>query len=70
VRRIVWIGASSGNGHLRRIRESEDEATFTFLGPVPGANSAAFEAVASLDTLANLYFVSTRSYSTLAFHSL
>jgi Tol biopolymer transport system component len=40
-----------------------DDATFTLLGPVPGANSAQLDAVASLDTLGNLYFISTRSYS-------
>jgi len=38
--------------------------TFTFLGPVPGVNSPELDAVASLDTLGNFYFVSTRSYST------
>ncbi len=41
-----------------------DDQTFTFLGPLPGANSAALDAVASLDTLGNFYFVSTRSYAT------
>jgi hypothetical protein len=41
-----------------------DDATFTFLGPVAGANSSQLDAVASLDTLETLYFVSTRSYST------
>jgi hypothetical protein len=41
-----------------------DDQTFMFLGPVPGANSPQLDAVASLDTLGNLYFISTRSYST------
>jgi Tol biopolymer transport system component len=41
-----------------------DDQTFTFLGPVPGVNSPALDAVASLDTLGNLFFVSNRSYST------
>ncbi len=41
-----------------------DDQTFTFLGPLPGVNSAALDAVASLDTLGNFYFVSTRSYAT------
>jgi Tol biopolymer transport system component len=41
-----------------------DDATFTFLGPVPGAIGPTLDAVASLDTFGNLYFVSTRSYST------
>src|ERR1700727_2124977 len=41
-----------------------DDATFTFLGQVPGANSPELDAVASLDALGNLYFISTRSYST------
>jgi Tol biopolymer transport system component len=41
-----------------------DDATFTFLGPVPGVNSAELDAVASLDASGTLYFVSTRSYST------
>lgn len=41
-----------------------NDQTFTFLGPVPGVNSPELDAVASLDTLGNLYFVSTRSYAT------
>src|ERR1700689_4934965 len=41
-----------------------DDQTFTLLGPIPGANSPQLDAVASLDTLGNFYFVSTRSYST------
>jgi Tol biopolymer transport system component len=41
-----------------------DDQTFTLLGPITGANSSALDAVASLDTLGNFYFVSTRSYST------
>jgi hypothetical protein len=40
-----------------------DDQTFTFLGPVVGVNSPALDAVASLDTLGNFYFVSTRSYA-------
>jgi len=39
-----------------------DDETFTFLGPVPGVNSPQLDAVASLDSLGNFYFVSTRSY--------
>ena len=41
-----------------------DDQTFTFLGPVPNVDSPQLDAVASLDTLGNFYFVSTRSYST------
>ncbi len=41
-----------------------DERTFAFLGPVPGADGPELDAVASLDTLGNFYFISTRSYST------
>lgn len=41
-----------------------DDQTFTFIGPVPGVNSPQLDAVASLDTLGNFYFVSTRSYAT------
>ena len=41
-----------------------DDQTFTFLGPVPGVNSPALDAVASLDTLWTFYFVSSRSYAT------
>ena len=41
-----------------------DDQTFTFIGPVPNANSPQLDAVASLDTLGNFYFISTRSYST------
>jgi Tol biopolymer transport system component len=40
-----------------------DDQTFAFLGPVVGVNSPALDAVASLDTLGNFYFVSTRSYA-------
>ena len=40
-----------------------DDRTFTFLGPVPGVNGPALDAVASLDGLGNFYFVSTRSYA-------
>jgi hypothetical protein len=44
-----------------------DDRTFTFLGAVPDVNSPQLDAVASLDTLGNFYFVSTRSFaSTLA----
>jgi hypothetical protein len=41
-----------------------DDQTFTFLGPLPGVNSPELDAVASLDSLGNFYFVSTRSYAT------
>lgn len=41
-----------------------DDQTFTFLGPVPGVNSPELDAVASLDTHGNFYFISTRSYAT------
>jgi hypothetical protein len=41
-----------------------DDQTFTFLGSVPGVNSPELDAVASVDTLGNFYFVSNRSYST------
>ena len=41
-----------------------DDQTFTLVGPIPGANSPQLDAVASLDTLGNLYFISTRSYAT------
>lgn len=40
-----------------------DDQTFTFLGPIPGVNSTSLDAVASLDTLGNFYFISTRSYA-------
>jgi len=39
-----------------------NDETFTSLGPLPGVNSPELDAVASLDTLGTLYFVSTRSY--------
>jgi len=38
-----------------------DDQTFTFRGEVVGANSSALDAVASLDTLGQFYFVSARS---------
>lgn len=41
-----------------------DDQTFTFRGAVAGANSTSLDAVASLDSLGNFYFVSTRSYAT------
>jgi len=41
-----------------------DDQTFTFLGPLPNVNSPELDAVSSLDTLGNFYFVSTRNYST------
>jgi hypothetical protein len=41
-----------------------DDQTFTFVGPLPGVNSPQLDAVASLDSLGNFYFISTRSYST------
>ncbi len=41
-----------------------DDATFRFLGAVPGVNSPSLDAVPSLDLLGNFYFVSTRSYTT------
>lgn len=41
-----------------------DGLNFQFQGPIQGANSAALDGVASLDTNGNFYFVSTRSYTT------
>jgi WD40-like Beta Propeller Repeat len=41
-----------------------DDQTFTYLGPVPNVDSPQLDAVASLDTMGNFYFVSTRSYAT------
>lgn len=41
-----------------------DDQTFTFLGPIPGVDGPELDAVASLDSLGNFYFISTRSYST------
>jgi Tol biopolymer transport system component len=41
-----------------------DDQTFTFLGSVAGVNSPELDAVASVDTLGNFYFVSNRSYAT------
>jgi Tol biopolymer transport system component len=49
------------NRHLYYATRIDDQ-TFTFRGEVVGANSVALDAVASLDTLGRLYFVSTRSY--------
>lgn len=40
-----------------------DGLNFQFQGPIQGANSAALDAVASLDVNGNFYFVSTRSYA-------
>ena len=39
-----------------------DDHTFTARGVIKGANSPALDAVASMDTSGNLYFISTRSY--------
>jgi hypothetical protein len=41
-----------------------DDQTFDYIGPVPGVNSSQLDAVPSLDTLGNFYFVSNRSYTT------
>ncbi len=44
-----------------------DDSTFLFKGEITGANSDYLDAVASMDTSNNFYFVSTRSYdSTLS----
>ena len=40
-----------------------DDHTFRFAGPVPGVNSPALDAVASLDAEGNFYFISNRSYA-------
>lgn len=39
-----------------------DARTFRSLGPLRGANSPALDAVASMDRLGRLYFISTRNY--------
>jgi len=39
-----------------------DDVTFRFRGEIAGANSAALDAVASMDLAGNFYFISTRSY--------
>jgi len=39
-----------------------DDLTFSYLGEIPGVNTAALEGVPSMDRDGNLYFVSTRSY--------
>ena len=41
-----------------------DDLHFAYQGPVQGVNTPSLDAVASLDTLGNFYFISTRSYST------
>jgi WD40-like Beta Propeller Repeat len=41
-----------------------DDVNFTFQGPVQGVNTPSLDAVASLDTLGNFYFISNRSYAT------
>lgn len=41
-----------------------DALTFQYQGPVSGANSAALDAVASMDQNGAFYFISTRSYFT------
>jgi Tol biopolymer transport system component len=41
-----------------------DDQTFTFVGALPGVDGAQLDAVPSLDTLGNFYFISNRSYST------
>jgi hypothetical protein len=45
--------------HARRI----DDLTFDYLGEVTGVNSAALDAVASMDEAGTFYFVSTRDYA-------
>jgi hypothetical protein len=46
--------------------ERIDDLHFRFLGELQGINTPALEAVASLDTAGNFYFVSNRSYDTTA----
>src|SRR6202021_223096 len=43
--------------------ERIDGLKFRFLGPLPGANSHALDAVASMDLGGNFYFVSSRDYA-------
>ena len=43
--------------------ERIDDLTFSYQGEIPGVNTAALEAVPSMDRDGMLYFVSTRSYS-------
>ena len=42
--------------------ERVDDLTFAFRGPMRGANSAALDAVPSLDDSENFFFISSRSY--------
>jgi hypothetical protein len=42
--------------------EKVDDLTFVYRGKLAGANSPALDAVASVDSYGNLYFVTTRSY--------
>jgi len=43
--------------------ERVDDLTFDYRGEISGANTAALDAVPTLDAMGNIYFVSTRSYS-------
>ena len=43
--------------------ERLDDVTFRFKGEIAGVNSPELDAVASMDSQGNLYFVSTRSYA-------
>jgi len=43
--------------------ERIDDLTFRFLGPLPGANSHDLDAVASMDSGGQFYFVSSRDYA-------
>lgn len=42
--------------------EASGNGSFRYLGEIPGVNSAALDAVASMDVQQNLYLISTRSY--------
>jgi len=44
--------------------ERIDDLTFQYKGEITGANSAALDAVATMDRSGNCYFISTRSYAT------
>ena len=44
--------------------ERIDDLTFQYQGEITGANSAALDAVATMDRAGNFYFISTRSYAT------
>ena len=62
-----WLLFNTRNGMRDQtdvqIARTVDDSTFQYVGPLYAINSDALDAVATADTLGDLYFVSTRQYA-------